>query len=379
MKLRVRWMPEAIDRGTDPNVRARMIQLTSAALISHNIYCEERYTSTDGSRIAILRSHTGSESEQLWLVDMPSRSVALVCDSIAGYPTSNLYRDTLFFARKTSGSGRILTRLDLKTLEQDDVFDMSKCPEQRWLVCTISPDERYFVANTRVKGDVWGLYRVDLKDGTWDLFHQHPHICNPHPQFEPSKGQDILVQLNRGSVIDDDFNIIHLVGEEGATLYVMDKDGGNVRYLPVGKPHTPPVTGHECWVADTGKVILTTGGQLGTELHLVTPGEERSRRIWKNVGFSHISASTDGRFFVTDDYRSAKIYVGDIASGRMLPLCDTGSSFGGPQYTHPHPYMTPDARFVIFNSDRTGLAQVWAAEIPRGFLESLCEQPVAES
>ena len=44
---------------------------------------------------------------------------------------------------------------------------------------------------------------------------------------------------------------------------------------------------------------------------------------------------------------------------------------GFPQYTHPHPYFTPDCRWVIFNSDRTGIPQIYAARVPGGLLESL--------
>ena len=369
MKLKPRWTPETIDRGVDANVGARMLQLTSAAAISHNIYCEERYTSADGSRIAFLRSMRGSKPEELWLYDAASRGVALICHTILGYPTSNIFQDALFFVRTEGEPKRILTRLDLKTLEQEDVFDLTPCPRQAWLVCTISPDGRYFVSNLRVSKGVWGLYRADLERGTWDVIHEHKDICNPHPQFEPSAGRDILVQHNRGCDTDEDDNTIHLVGEEGATLYAIDCDGKNLRPLPVGTPHTPPVTGHECWIARTGKILLTTCG--GNQIHVAAPGEAASRCLWKGLPFSHISASSDGRFFVVDDVRSGKIYVGNLEDGRMLPLCDTGATCATPQYTHPHPYMTPDARHVIFNSDRTGLAQVWAAEVPRWFLESL--------
>jgi Tol biopolymer transport system component len=84
-----------------------------------------------------------------------------------------------------------------------------------------------------------------------------------------------------------------------------------------------------------------------------------------------MSASVDGRFFVTDDFINGRIYVGSLATGRMMPLCDTGATCASPQATHPHPYMTPGNRHVIFNSDRTGLAQVWAAEVPGWFLEVL--------
>ena len=371
MKLKLQWMPESIERGTDKLVGARLIQLTSAASITHNIYCEERYTSADGSRIAMLRSPGGCPPEELWVCDLRTRELACVDTTILGYPSSNLYQDALYYIRAGRESGRMLARLDMKTLELDDVCDMSGCPQTRWPVASISPDERYFVSNLRVSTNVWGFYRVDIKRGAWEVFHEHKDICNPHPQFEPSEGRDILVQLNRGCVLDEEENIIHLVGEEGATLYVIDRDGKNERPLPVGKPHTSDVTGHECWVGRTGKVILTTGPWPHDEIHLVAPGDKRSRLVWKGLGFSHISATSDGRHFVVDDVRSGLVYVGNIENGRMLPLCDTRATCAAPQYTHPHPYMTPDNRCVIFNSDHSGLGQVWAAEVPAGFFEAL--------
>ena len=35
-----------------------------------------------------------------------------------------------------------------------------------------------------------------------------------------------------------------------------------------------------------------------------------------------------------------------------------------PQHTHPHPTFSPDNRFVIFTSDRTGFAQIYEASVP---------------
>lgn len=56
---------------------------------------------------------------------------------------------------------------------------------------------------------MWGLYRVDLQRGGWEVFHEHEGICNPHQQFEPARGQDILVQWNRGSPVDEEENVIN--------------------------------------------------------------------------------------------------------------------------------------------------------------------------
>ena len=38
-----------------------------------------------------------------------------------------------------------------------------------------------------------------------------------------------------------------------------------------------------------------------------------------------------------------------------------------------HAYITSDNKWVVFNSDRTGVPQVYIASIPKGFLEELQE------
>jgi hypothetical protein len=74
---------------------------------------------------------------------------------------------------------------------------------------------------------------------------------------------------------------------------------------------------------------------------------------------------------VVDDKRTGRLYLGCLATGRVLPFCDTGAGGGSPQYTHTHPYITPGNRHVIFNSDRTGIPQVYAAIVPPEFLAEL--------
>jgi Tol biopolymer transport system component len=103
------------------------------------------------------------------------------------------------------------------------------------------------------------------------------------------------------------------------------------------------------------------------------PGEEKARVVAKGYYFSHPNASRDGRFFVSDELPSGRVVVGSFRTGRTQVLCESGSSFGRPQYTHPHPYLSPDNRWVVSNSDRTGIPHVFAARVPDGLLESLDE------
>ena len=386
MRLKALWTREAVERGTDRIAGGKLRQLTSAALVSHNIYCEERYASTDGRFLAFYRSPNGLSPYELWVCDLEISAAAFVSAGVDGLPTSTIFSDRLYFPVRRGESGRALMRLDFKTFELDQVVDLSGCPRPRSSVCAVSPDDKYYVGNCRLSRDTWGLYRVDLESGRWEIFHEHREICNPHHQFEPKRGQDILVQLNRGCEIDDNDNIVRLVGDEGATLYVIDRDGKNERPLPAGKPHTRGITGHECWVGASGQIIFTTAGKerfAWKEIRLVAPGEQQSRLLWSWIGkFMHVSVSTCGRYVVTDDIANGMLYIGSLATGRMMPLCDTGVSCSAPQYTHAHAYMTSDNRRVIFNSDRTGLAQVWQAEVPEGFLQTLdlpreCPTPTA--
>ena len=43
----------------------------------------------------------------------------------------------------------------------------------------------------------------------------------------------------------------------------------------------------------------------------------------------------------------------------------------GPQHTHPHAYLTPDLKWIIFNSDSSGSPHVHAASVPEGMIAEL--------
>ena len=231
----------------------------------------------------------------------------------------------------------------------------------------VSPDGRYCMTVRRLGERRYGIERIDLERGTWQLIHEKDDIFNAHLQFSPAGG-DLMVQHNRGGLLDEARNVVRSVGPEGATLYVIDQDGKNERALPIGKPHTPPVTGHECWIGKTGRVLLTTErGRIIT----AAPGDAAATLIADGLPFIHISASPDGRFFVVDDIKTSRLHLGCLATKRVLPFCDTGASSGSPQYTHTHPYITPGNRHMIFNSDRTGICQVYSARIPKEFLAKL--------
>ncbi|MFE5320834.1 TolB family protein [Paenibacillus sp. NPDC056579] len=60
-----------------------------------------------------------------------------------------------------------------------------------------------------------------------------------------------------------------------------------------------------------------------------------------------------------------------ISIGKTLLLCYPESSNSHPQWSHPHPSFSPDGKYVVYNSDRTGTAQMYIVRIPDQLREEL--------
>ena len=267
---------------------------------------------------------------------------------------------------------------DLDTLAKETLF--------RWNaglgrgLKTVSPDLRWGLTSIQLGPTLFGIVRIDLETGTAGIIYESDSIPNPHLQFQLEKNAlRILVQENRGAIVDGAGNIVRYCDERGIGLFCIDIDGRNRREFPVGPPHTPATTGHECWIGESDRVLVTLtshfdDGEREGNVVEVRPGSPRPRVVFASpLIWNHISVSRCGRYFVADSYDlpETPLLIGSVKTGNTRVLCDALSSGGGAQYSHAHPYLTGDNKWVIFNSDRTGTPQVYAASVPVGLLESL--------
>jgi hypothetical protein len=372
-KLSLHWVDESIDRGNDPLLRTPIRQLTNSTLVSWGVYCEQIYASTDGRRIAFLRRTTREPVRlELWIADLESYEIARVGPAAQVLIASTPLMDSVYYVRPEGDSGRVLVRLNLRTLELDDVYAFTDCPVPR--TPAVSTDERWFVSSTLLHDTVFGLYRVDLTQSRWEFFHEEKDICNTHVQFEPSEGRHLLIQQNRGCVLDADGHALKLAGEQGAALYVVDIDGRSQRFLPVGTPYTGPADGHQCWIGRTKRVLavveedIVTGNQC-----VVAPDDKAATRIMPGFCFIHVCASADGRFVAADHGGQHYVYLGSLETGRVVHLCEAPCSRSGGHETWEEPYITPGNRHVIFNSERSGHAELYAATVPDHVVAYLTE------
>jgi len=351
-------------------------QVTEDPLSKSNIYCEIPYCSAD-SRYFVY-SQANPEHDR-------NRAEYVICElgtwkmHSGGRGTGGVaitHRGMFYFLRHTDGGAMELVKLNLATSESEVVCAFQEAVRPRSMA-TVSPDGRLYAygITTDDKFREFGIELVDLKTGTRQVIDRDPYILNPHPQFEPSEGKQIMIQHNRGGKIDENGKLIRLVGEEGATLYLLNIADGKRTTLQVGKPYTTPCTGHESWIGNTKEILLSVSA---SEDYAVDKGnllgvraDQPARVVSRGYRYAHVGTSVCGRFFCCDDGATGDVVIGSINTGKNAVVCHSESSFGQAQNTHPHPYLTPDLRWVIFNSDRSGEPQIHAATVPDGLIEEL--------
>jgi hypothetical protein len=106
---------------------------------------------------------------------------------------------------------------------------------------TISPDGRYYAWGKRLDEQYtrFGVLLIDLEKQTKSVIDEDPCIFNPHPQFEPDRGSQLLIQHNRGGKFSPDGKLEQLVGPEGATLYLLSISDFQRTSLQLGTPIRP--------------------------------------------------------------------------------------------------------------------------------------------
>jgi len=366
----------------EPLTQSEIWQVTAEKLSQSNIYCEVPYCSGDSRYFVYQRrnpSLTGNNKTELMAVELGTwkQHRLDVTRSVTGLAVSP---DGIFYYLKRSGrNGLDLMRADLAKGIPKKVYDL-EYESGLFSLGTISADGRYYACGKRLGNDyrMFGIFLADLQKGTSAIIDLDPYILNPHPQFEPGQGRELMIQHNRGGKYTPEGKRIRLVGPEGATLYLLSVPQGKRTALQVGTPYTTPCTGHEAWIGKTKEMLLTVSAREDYapekgNLLAVRAGAP-ARVVAKGYKFNHVGVSRCGRFFCCDDWQgSFKVVIGSIRTGKTAVVCESKTSPSRSQNTHPHAYLTPDLKWVIFNSNRSGFAHIHAARVPENMMEQLSQ------
>lgn len=355
-----------------------VVQVTADAAIKCNIYCEFPWCPPDSSCFVFQR-RTAAD---------PKAGVDYVACRFGSWEQrligrghgATMANGGRFYFRRTSSAGQAeYVGFDLQKWEERVIPLPPGVPLRGRL--DISVGERYLAYQVAAsyQPQRFQIWLLDLCTGATRLLHEDPFIYNPHHQFEPATGNYLMIQHNRGCRIRTDGGYDVLVGPEGCTLFLLTIPDGQVIRLPIGPPHTPTLSGHETWIGSSGQLLATLNLDEDYDfgkgpIAVVGPQDAAARLVCAPWQMNHIGMEPSGRLFCADAFKPDQIILGSPHNGKVAEICPARTSYRrAAMDTHPHAYVTPDLRWVVFNSDRLqpGVNQIYAAAIPPSLTTAL--------
>ena len=325
-----------------------------------NIYGEQPYGDATGRRIAIRYYPLPKKPGGINILDLEDGSNHEILSGKPPFPAFHAWGQWLYYAQ-TVADKKVLRRCNYLTLKVEDVAEL---PPERgsYSYGTVSPDLRYYAVSVQPDdGGPSKVHLLDLKTGQWSVLLDKPGFHAKHEQFSRDGRNRVLIQLNRMP----DVKVVLL-----SELQV----GGVERPFPADQPYTLRPTGHEAWIGATGGIFFSTGADATTQGNIWTAHVGDAKPTLVNVGkrFGHVSVSRDGKYWIGDcGEKGVPIYIGSFATGRCQRACFSYTEYDNQQWSHAHPYLTADNKWLIFSARRNGHPQVYGAKLKDGWLNTL--------
>lgn len=326
----------------DARTGTPIVQLTAHPTVGFCLgYTNRCFTPDSRTMILMLQRSANRDAPlDLFRVDVDGTNLTQLteCEGLSGMVLS---RDgTGVFVWRDNG----LWRVDMNTFEETELAHLDA--PFPLVSAAVSPDGRWYVASTSAGEDG----RVQLARFSTDG-SEEPHVCAPYAWWAGIHSADPGGSGLSAYFYRDGCKEHHLLGMDFEDLGVFT---------------TTHDFAHSTWLGSTGR-IQGCGLPPDRGLYTIGLGEEVPVKVTTGPYFWHSCSSEDGEWIVADtNWPERGVYLVHVASGRYAPLCHPGSAVGSHQYTHPHPQFSPDGRYVLYNSDRTGITHPYLAEIGDG-------------
>ena len=325
-----------------------------------NIYGEQPYGDATGRRIAVRYYPLPKKPGGINIVDLQDGSNHEVLSGKPPFPAFHAWGQWLYYARSVDDK-KMLRRTNYLSLETEDVCEL---PPDRggYSYGTVSPDHRYYAVSVRPPdGGPSNVHLLDLETNRWSVLLDKPGYHAKHEQFSRDGCNRVLIQLNQMP----DVKVVLL-----SELEI----GGVEKPFPADQPYTLRPTGHEAWIGTTGSIFFSTGASKTTKGNIWSAkvGDEKPTLVHEGRRYGHVSVSRCGKYWIGDcGEKGIPIYIGSFATGRAKRACFSRTEYDGKQWSHAHPYLTADNKWLIFAARRDGHPQTYGAKLKAGWLETL--------
>jgi len=335
---------------TDPVTGVRMMQLTSYPVLSQTLYYHCPSITPDSKTLVFITYPGGGRytTPDAWRVNLDGTDLRPVTNrqGLTGFVLSP--DGKMVYAQ--DGGTLIAADMEGEGRKHEEIGHIDKVELGATLLGSVTGDGRWYVSTALMKDGLTALVRYATDGSEAKVLLTAEYLS--HVQVDQSGDGRILFVAPPDS--------------QGRSMWITDMDGSNRRTLDLR--HS---TGHFVWFGKTGRVLSTVNEPFGSILD-TAEGEEKPRLIAKGGHFWHAAGSDDGKWVISDtNWPDIGLILVNVETGTWAPLCHPGASEGHPQWSHPHPMFSPDGKYVVFNSDRTGVGQVYVAEVPGSLKEQL--------
>lgn len=338
-----------IERGLLVDARSGLtiIRLTHGPTISTNLYFEMCSFTDDDSHLIFVSQRYGGRGAPWDLMRARSDGMELVqltdCDDLFGIVMSPKTGYAYYQA------GKEIHRIDVLGLTEEVVAEAPSA-EPVYLRSTASIDleGRYYVGNVNNDKGGSSLFVYDTTTGKVEVIYESDQINHLH--MDPA-GTTISFGNDK---------------DGKRTPFLIGVDGSNPREYPF-------YFAHHTWFGMTGKM---QGPTLPPKASIVVRGENDAEPETLTEGryYWHSSPSRDAQWIIADtNWPHEGLYLLHVPTRTVNYVCDTKSSCSHPQWSHPHPSLSPNMKYVLFNSDMTGVGQVYVCVLTDEFLEEAAQ------
>lgn len=335
----------------DPHTGTRLLQLTSFPVMSWPLpYFYTNLTngfSADSRTIVFCsqRANCRDAPFDLFRVGVDGTDLVQLTERehLGAVVLSGTQRRAYFFEAGT------LWSVDIDTCAEQAVLHVPYTLQQ-WSWGYLSHDDRWYFAKAVDERRRFVLLRMATDGADTEVIHEGED-WNLH-SIDP-RGQGLFILATEGGRRD-----LLLTDYGGAVLARYGRSEGFAHSCPLGRSGL-----FQACAMPPDRAVLLLG-----------PDEGEPHALVEGPYFWHSSGSLDGEWIIADtNWPNEGLQLVCVKTRRFRTLVHPGNSAGHPQTTHAHPQFSPDARFVLFNSDRTGIAQLYIVEVPETLKQQLGE------
>jgi Tol biopolymer transport system component len=324
----------------DPQTGAEILQLTNNPTVSSNLYFENvNFTQDSKTVLFTSKRNAGRDApSDLYRCDVNGRNLIQLTDrdGVGGACLSYDGTHALFTVRNE------VWAVDMSTYEEHMLAKFDDAVG----VGNLSVGGEWIFGGSRYSDGTTGVVRCNASGGGETKLRTVGSISH----VNASRSGNWLAWIDTSIVNEYDTQ----------TWFVMRPDGSDNHRWAIQN------WAHSAWIGETDRMQ----GTLLPPAHGIAAcsaedtSEDQAQRIVSGPYFWHSSASMDGNWVVSDtNWPDIGLQLVHVPSGRFATLCLSGGTNSN-HPNHPHPAFSPDGTKVLYNSDRTGVPQVYIVVVP---------------